>query len=213
VDALLELVRGEVNPWYWEEEGDLVPLADGRLLLLASEEMRHRVAAFLRAREAEALRPLAVDVRVLSVGREGTESARLLHAGTIRCLSGRRAFLRVGDTANYVAGYGAEVAKGSRIADPVVGQSFAGLALDVLPRLSSDGARLSLELWLHLATHEIGDPVTTGAAAIGRSNALVQWRTCLSETVEIPLGETFTIDAGPHGEGRRLAVEIRAIAR
>ena len=63
-----------------------------------------------------------------------------------------------------------------------------------------------------MASREIGEPVDTGAAAIGLVDSLSEQQTILEETVELPANGVHTIDAGPDGTeaGRRLEIEIRA---
>ncbi|MHC4473691.1 MAG: hypothetical protein ACYS99_22360, partial [Planctomycetota bacterium] len=119
---------------------------------------------------------------------------------------------RSGSTLSYIAGYDVEVAEAARIADPIVGQSFEGLAANVVPRLSADRGHVEIELWLLLAQRSLDKPVATGAAFIGVRDQLEERRTVLAESVRLPSNGVYTIDAGPDetAPGRRVAIEIKA---
>ena len=115
---------------------------DAHLALRAKDEVRARVVRFLKARQAEFLHPVRLDLQVYSVtGRVAAGPAEafrapgseLLRAGAVSTMPGRSAFVLAGNTKNFVADYDVEVAEKSQIAAPIVGQSFvAGAQLTTL---------------------------------------------------------------------------------
>lgn len=221
IEETMDLMTRIVDPWYWEADGRILPVRDDLLIVQAQNDVLGHVRRFLLARQAEALRPVVLDLRAYSVadavvagpGRAVvTEGARLVHAGRIPTISGRWGSLRAGSTANYLADYDVEVAQEARMSDPIIGQSFDGLALNVLPRLAPGGETVAVDVQMFLADRTLEpEPFITGAQFLGPIDRVSVKRVVVDTTIRVPVGGTYVLDAGPDpaDESRRLAVEIR----
>ena len=223
VDEVIEIVHMGVAPPRWEEGDEgLGALSNGQVAVTARPDLLAQVRAFLVEREAEALRPVVLDVAVLSVrdsvapgpGRElDEELATVLTSGRLHTLSGRWASLRIGSTRNYVADYDVEVAQEARIPDPNVGQTFGGLAADLRPHLPLGGRTVRVDLDLLFSQDELAaQPFDSGTQYLGPIEQVRARRTRLDTSIGVPLGGRTLIDAGPdpHNPGARLIVAISA---
>lgn len=223
VDELVDRLQEGVEPARWEggaERERLNALGNRRLLVSARPDLLAAVRRFLAAREAEALRPVVLDVAVHSVrgavtpgpGREiDPEVSTLVTSGRLHTVPGRWASLRVGTTLNYLADYDVEVAQEARIPDPVTGQSFGGLVANLRPHLPLGNRTVLVDLDLLFADHELAaEPFDTGAQCTGPIEQVRARRTRLDTTVGVPLGGTTLLDAGPDpsNPGARLVVAI-----
>lgn len=209
VDSLTEFVNG-ADP---EGLGATNPASPrGMLAVSGAEDGRNRARNFVRAREKELLRPVTVDLRVLSAPAEATEE--LLFGGRAATLSGRSASIMAGDTLNYLADYDVEVAQEARIADPEVAQSFAGFVANVLPRLTLDGKTADVRLEVLFARRKPVTSFDTSAQTLGTVDIVDERRVVFNTTVEVTLGEPFTIDAGldPLDPARRVVLRVLATA-
>jgi len=223
IEELRELLVQYEDPWYWDEDGEVGVAGESLLIVRADPEVLARVKRFLGAREAEVLRTVTVDARVLSVETTGPigeaaafappAGARTRQAGTITTLPGRGAFLMAGNVANFLGDYTVEVAQSAQISDPIVGQSFEGFLMNVRPHLSMDRRRVRLDLNLVLARRSaVADPIEHQALNVGKLDPISERRTVFNQSVELAAGGTYTIDAGPDlsDPKRRLIVVVRA---
>jgi hypothetical protein len=133
-------------------------------------------------------------------------------AGSLPTLMGRRASLMAGSTANFIADYDVEVAQEARIADPIVGQGFDGLVVNLRPTLSSDKRTVNVALQMLLARRTFPNRAfESGAQFLGPIDHMRQDRSVIDANLQIPAGGTHVVDLGvdPEHKERRLAAEIR----
>jgi hypothetical protein len=222
-ELLADIAVRNVDPDYWDEVGEIevVPSVQSLLFVAADENRVRKVRRFLLEREKEVLRPVRMDLRVYSVAgtvRAGArrafaaEGARLVHAGAVTSLPGRRACMLAGSTLNFIADYDVEVAQEARISDPIIAQSFDGFVANFTPRLSFDRARLSLGVEVLVARSGPVRSFETGAQFLGPVEEVDEKRTIVDTAVEMAAGDVYVLDAGPDtaDAARRLAVVIRA---
>jgi len=220
-EELAEVITSYVDPWYWEEEGGLDYAENGLLVFLAKPEVRERIRRFVAAREKEILRPLRVDLEIASVAgtvKSGVaekmpEGAVIRSATSVATIPGKEACVLLGRTRNFVVDYDVEVAQSSKIADPIVGQSFTGLAANFLPRLSRDGGTVQLNLAVLLAVLPKTPKAATDPEAdyIGSLEQVPENRRVFNTTLEFPRGSLYIFDGGPDpvNTDRRLAIAVR----
>ena len=220
-EELAELILNYVDPWYWEEEGSLEMAENGQIVYFAKPEVMERVRRFVSAREKDALSPLRVDLEVVSVAapvESGVaaklpEGAVVRSATSVKTIPGKEACVLLGRTRNFVSDYGVEVAQSSKIADPIIGQSFTGLAANFLPRLSRDGGTVRLDLAVLLAyLPKTPKPATDPEADyLGSLEQLPENRRVFNTTLEFPRGSLYVFDGGPDpvNADRRLAIAVR----
>jgi hypothetical protein len=196
--------------------GSVLVLPGGTMIVSGSDEARDRAKEYLRAREKEVFRPVAVDLRIVSspAGVAEDDAGRPLLAGKVVTLSGRKACLMAGDTLNYLADHDVEVAQESRIADPVIAQSFAGLVANVTPRLAAAGGAAQVAVELLVARRAPMGVFATGSQCLGTVDVVEEKRTILVTTVGATLGEPCRLDAGPDPSdpARRLTLVITVTA-
>ncbi len=219
-EEVVDLVTTLTDPWYWEEEGTLEITGEGLLFLKAKEDVRKHVLSFLTARESERLHPVRLELRFYSRAGEVKPgavpafepgSATLVGSGLAVTLPGRNAFLSAGDVRNYVADYKVEVAEGSQLANPVIGQSFAGFAANLRPRLSIDRSRIRLDVGLLFAHRPPRiSPRSTGARHLGVLSGIEEHRAAVHTSVVMPAAGTYVLDLGPSPvkAGERLVAVI-----
>ncbi len=224
-DSLLEGIRRDVDPEVWESEGVVADRFRGKIFLSAPDRARENARTYVAAREAEALRPVRVDLQVFSTagaippgpGRQvPREGATLLDAGRLETLSGRAASLLAGNTANYLADYDVEVAQESRIADPIIGQAFDGLVLNLVPHVGLGARTITIELQLLRARRRIGEePYRSGTRYLGPVDHVRTDRALVHTTLEVPAGGTYVLDLGPDPDapGRHVSLEVSAAVR
>ncbi len=204
--------------------GTVTAEGNGFLLVNGQAELRDWLRAMVGEREQELIRPVSVDLSVWSTpaappvgeGKSvGPEQGELLFAAGLSTVSGRPTGFMTGDTMNYLADYDVEVAQEARIADPIVGQSFAGVLANVRPVLTTDGTRVRIGLNLLLARRGEIEAFPTGAQYLGTVEIFDEKRTVLNTLAETALGVPYTIDAGPdpRDPARRIAVVLRAVAQ
>jgi hypothetical protein len=220
-DEMAELIVTQVDPWYWDEEGDIEVAFENLLLLRAKEEVLSRVRRFVAAREAAALTSLRLDLEVASVAgpvetgvvTNAPETLAVYGGASVTTLAGKETCVLLGRTRNFVADYDVEVAQWSKIADPVIGQSFAGLAANLLPRLSVDGSKVRLDLGVLFATRkeEEVSSLDPGAEKLGYLEQVPENRRVFNTTIEMPRGALYVLDAGPDPKDpkRRLMIEVK----
>lgn len=222
-DDVVELLHLGVATTRWEEgDEQLHTTSPDRLVVTARPDLVEQVRTFLRAREAEVLRPVVLDVAVLSVrdtvvpgpGRElDPELTTVVASARLPTLSGRWASLRLGTTRNYLADYDVEVAQEARIPDPIVGQTFGGLAGNLRPHLPLGGrtVRVDLDL-LHSLDELVPEAFDTGAQYLAPIEQVRARRTRIDASIGVPLGGRTLVDAGPdpRNPGARLVVSISA---
>jgi hypothetical protein len=190
---------------------------------MASPDVRRQVREFLAQQEAEILRTVALDLRVYSLGSRPdigpfraefeAEGAELVFAAGLSALPGRRASVMGGDAKNYIADYDVEVAQESRIADPIIGQSFDGVVANLTPNPSHDRSHVDLSVELLISHRTRDEPVDTGAQYLGPVDRITEKRTVINTDLAIPVGSEYRLDAGPDPRdpsgNRRLVVTIR----
>jgi len=220
-DEVVDLVHQGVLPERWELGEENVFAPDARhVIVLARPDLRDAVRRFLAEREAEVLRPVVLDLAVLSTrdlftpgpGRElDPELTTVVASGRVPTVSGRWASLRLGEVTNYVADYGVEVAQESRIPDPMVGQSFGGLAADVRPHLDPGGGTVRVDLDATFARHALVEPAfDSGTQYLGPIEQIRRRETRILTTVGVPPGGKTLLDAGPDpaNPGARLVLAV-----
>ncbi len=113
--------------------------------------------------------------------------------------------------------YDVEVAQDSKIADPIIGQVFTGLAANLRPLLSLDGSKVRLDLSVLLSrqkavTEEKTDPE---AQFLGALEQVEEDRRVFATNLELPIGSLHVFDGGPDPKapGRRLAIGVRVSAK
>ena len=219
-EEIVDEVRSIVSPAYWEETGQIALLGSHRLHLRADGQRMAEVRTFLQKLERQAVRPVVVAIHIWSMSgavesgpvksfsRDGGE---LVAAGSLPTIMGRTASLMAGSTANFIAGYDTEVAQEARIADPIIGQEFDGLVLNLRPSASSSPRTVNLDLQMLLARRTFADrPFDTGTKFLGPIDHVRQDRSLVETNLEIPAGGTHVVDMGidPEHPKRRLVAEI-----
>jgi hypothetical protein len=238
IEESVEVIRMSVDPESWDEEGVFISCLEPGQIWMKHDARRIAASREVLARfEAPAKRTVQVDVSVYSVPAASLHEAALTtgaHAeregvlGSIRSLNGAReirgarlgtiigrwATLKAGLERNYVHDYEVEVAQEARIADPVIGQVFAGLLLNVLPRVSPDGQEATLRLGMRLARVDAGflrEPIRPRAAMSGVLHQPRERAFRYNGTVRVPAGGCHVMDAGADDDDdRRLLVVFSA---
>ncbi|MFB3065300.1 MAG: hypothetical protein ACE10D_02200, partial [Planctomycetota bacterium] len=168
LEELMEFLRSTVQPRSWEDDAILNGIGTG-LFVLQSPEVTTEVQRAVRALENAAKRSTRVEVRVYAVPEHerigagpyrdravierlgGNASAALeLRSVAFDVMRGRWGCFAAGTERNIVADYDVEVAQEARIADPVIGQVFSGMLVNVRPLPSRDGRVIELNMSLHL---------------------------------------------------------------
>ena len=224
-EELGELVISFVDPWHWEDYGRIDYGQNGLFFVRAKPEVNQRVHRFLAAREQEVIRPLRLDLSIVSVAGEVKsgpaeslpEAQPVRHAVSLTTLAGKETSVLLGRTRNFVVDYDVEVAQDSKIADPIIGQVFTGLAANLRPLLSLDGSKVRLDLSVLLSrqkavTEEKTDPE---AQFLGALEQVEEDRRVFATNLELPIGSLHVFDGGPDPKapGRRLAIGVRVSAK
>jgi hypothetical protein len=215
-EEILDLLTQNVDPWYWEEEGGINVFDSGGLVVKAKPEVLERVRRFLVAREAQALVPVGVNVEIRSVAgpvasgatKEKPEGA-VFAAADLATVPGKDCCAILGRTRNFVASYEAQVAQSSKISDPIVGQTFDGVVVNLGPRLSMDRTTVRLEVGLLVAHRapKADEPTDPEAQFVGKLNLVSEKRSVFQTTLTFPKDHLYVLDVGPDPKTpkRRLA--------
>jgi hypothetical protein len=239
-DAIVDALRFFVDPASWETSlASLLPIPSGGLFVGNTPEFIEQTRAIVGAAERAMVRGLRTDIRLFTVPlkatlaaggrvRRGTwadrsvldtlgrmEGAREIRRVALNTVTNRWASCQAGIEYSYVAEYDVEVAQEARISDPIVGQIFSGLTVNVLPTLSPSGKEVTLRLGLRISTVDplsVKAPVRTDSAMNGILHQPEERTVRYNGSVTFPRSGCRVIDAGAgkDGEGRRLIVVISA---
>lgn len=181
VDELIELIKGNVSPAFWErtEGADIMACSEKCIVVRASAKIQSEIATFLAGMESEVCTAVTIDVqaaklshdqaRDLVVGGKGLvldagRLERLLGDGaagpsvTVTTFADSRAAVFSGMQRAYIADYDVEVAQGAKISSPQISVANLGLAIDVRPVLTPGNRTVRVSLNGFLTS--LGTPAT-----------------------------------------------------
>ncbi len=222
VDELIELVKGNVSPAFWErtEGADVMSCGEGCILVRASSGIQSEVAAFLADLESDVCTAVTVDVQAAKLTHEQARGLmvdgkglvldtarveRLLGDGTagpsvtVTTFADSRAAVFSGMQRAHIADYDVEVAQGAKISRPQVAVANLGLAVDVRPVLTpgNRSVRVSLDGFLT----SLGTPATANT----QDDRVLELPRHAIQVVHteamVPAGAWTLIDGETTGEG------------
>jgi hypothetical protein len=158
-DELIELVKSNVEPVYWQitDGADMRTEGEGTLIVRAARRIVAEVARYLADLEADVLTTVTLEVRAVQAPAGGASSdlAALLTLDglsvTLTALVGQQAVGRVGSQYAFVQDYDVEVAQDAFISDPIVGVANWGLSVTARTVAAPGAPRLRTKLDARLA--------------------------------------------------------------
>ncbi len=220
LETLADLTHQIVDPEGWEERESLKVIGQSRLLVPPQTGLRDRITELLMAREQAAIRPVILDLKAYSVALDAPigpgatvepGQAQLVAGGRMPTIAGRMTTIQIGSTMNFLADYDVEVAQEARIADPIVGQSFEGLAANLRPRFPRESRFVTVEAEMLLSFRTLDpEPIDLNAQYLGPLDRVTTRRSVVNQTLQIPRGGTYVIDLGPDPKDptRKLVAEL-----
>jgi hypothetical protein len=230
-DRLVELLKDGVGAGYFDAAEGSSIRRHGDLLLVRSDEARHRgiasALAAVRAATAPTTRVRAVTVAVpaaslpeLWTGLDGAlvadggvallarPGARVLDRASLRLVDAQRDATEAGRVHAYVADHDVEIAQASAIGNPIVQQVFSGATLDVEAGPAGGGGAVVLDVrYTRSALGPIGKAPTTVGEVDLPTLRLVKHRGALS----MRSGTTRVLSVGL--EGRDVVLTLLSATR
>jgi hypothetical protein len=221
VEDLMDLVTRNIDPEAWEEYGNWINPHAESLYVSPQGGLREKVARFVARLEKRFLRPLRIEVEHWSgpgpvkTGAHRAAPAgldKLIGAGVVQTIAGRRGFVVAGTSATHIADFLPE--RDAKKSEPVIARTFQGMAAQVRPVFTVDGSSVDVELAVLLATRHRPKPTDATMTRSGILELVEPREVRFETTVRAPLDGAYVLDAGPDPTDpkRRLALVIRPMA-
>lgn len=206
-DDMVDFIRASLPPGIWEEEGNLVQLVPGGLLVSGSLELQQQVERVVRTLNRQVAQTRRLEVRAgrlpvpeaAALAPNATVpdemAARLPLAGGLATVEGDPWRLLLGRERAFLGDHDVEIAQDAVIADPAVDILFSGLRVE--GRLSRLGDGLTLELEAAMLAPEDFPDFESGAMDIGMVTLprVTAWH--LERTIQLEAGRWTVAGLAP----------------